>query len=193
MINIKYPSWSEYVKNEKHITNQMFDLYLSKLASFYDMSFKQIKEDIVYLNMCFNMSTLSRANRLQVGEIIKTPNGTLIPGYNGTAPNTSNQCEYEDEITGKLVTYPHVICGFQNAIYKAAKDGISVVGSTGYSTDSPCIRCAPIILTVGIKRFVYSREYRLINHLTELKELGVQLIQIEPDVLTTYNEYYNQL
>lgn len=137
----------------------------------------QKKEDIAFLEACFAFSNLSYATRLKVGELLVTPAGVMIPGVNGTAPKTSNQCEYVDE-DGKLVTHPYVMCGAANAIYKAAKQGVSVEGSTLYSTDSPCPKCTHALISVGVRRVVYVRKYRLTEHLSLLVDANIQLEQI---------------
>ena len=156
---------------------------LNILATELGISIKQLEEDIVYLRMCFNFSKLSKAKRLQVGEFFVTKNGVIVPGTNGTAPKRSNECEYIDPETGSLVSYSHVICGAQNCVYKAAREGIPLIGSTMYTTDSPCPRCVPMILSVLAVRVVYCRAYRLTDHLEELVEGGILLHQIPYDLL----------
>lgn len=167
-----------------------FEAKLIDLATELGIEVSQLKEDIVYLRMCFNFAVLSKAQRLKVGEIILTQQGIPIPGRNGTAPKTSNACEYIDEETGNLVSYSHVICGLQNCVYKAAREGLSVVNGTGYSTHSPCVRCGPVILSVGLKRFVYCNEYRIVTHLEVLKEQGVVLHQIPLDIVNEFGDHY---
>lgn len=129
-------------------------------------------QDLVYLKCCFNIAELSYAKRLKVGELFVTESGVMIPGTNGTAPGTPNECEYEDE-NGNLVTHPYVICGAANAIYKAAKEGVRVSGSTLYSTDSPCPKCTHALISIGVKRVVYARPYRLTSHLSLLANAGI--------------------
>lgn len=170
-----------------------FDLKLKNLADEFGTTVASLIEDIVFLRMCFVFAVPSKANRLKVGEIILTEQGIPIPGRNGTAPGTSNECEYVDELSNKLVSHTHVICGLQNCVYKAAREGVSIVNSTAYSTDSPCVRCGPVILSVGIKRFVYCREYRLVDHLEILKEKGVLIQQIPYEIVKEFGEHYAEL
>ena len=170
--------------------NLEFESKLEQLANQMEVELSQLKEDIVYLRMCFNFAVLSKAQRLKVGEIILTQQGIPIPGRNGTAPKTSNECEFIDENTGNLVSHSHVICGLQNCVYKAAREGLSVVNGTGYSTHSPCVRCGPVILSVGLKRFVYCQEYRIIDHLEVLREQGVILHQIPLNIVNEFGDHY---
>lgn len=167
-----------------------FDNYLNWFSIKNNLTVKQLKQDIVYLLMCKSLSSLSKAKRLQVGEIIVTKQDTLLPGYNGTAPNTDNTCEYLDSNTNSLVSHTHVICGLQNAVYKAAKEGVSVIDSTAYSTHSPCVRCVPVILSVKIKRFVFITKYRLTEHLSDLINNDIVLLQISPTLIELYGKYY---
>lgn len=156
---------------------------LNKLSNDLGISLKQLEQDIVYLKMCFSFAELSKAKRLQVGEFFVTKNGVIVPGTNGTAPGTSNECEYVDAESDKLVSHFHVICGAQNCVYKAAREGIPLIGSTMYTTDSPCARCVPMTISVEAKRVVYCRQYRLTEHLTELTKSGIVLHQIPYEIV----------
>ena len=179
---------------ESIVDKDTLEKYLIQFSLEHDLTVKQLKQDIVYLSMCQSISTLSKAKRLKVGEMLVTKQDTLLPGYNGTAPNTNNDCEYTDPETGKLVSYNHVICGLQNAIYKAAKEGVSVVGSTAYSTHSPCVRCVPAALSVCVKRFVYINKYRLTDHLKDLTDNNILLLQINvgaPNISLLKASYVN--
>jgi dCMP deaminase len=111
--------------------------------------------DSVYMGTAFLHSRLSRAKRLQVGACIVTAHGTTLTGYNGTPPGWNNQCEDENNITK-----PDVIHAESNAILKAAREGVSVLGATLYVTHSPCLPCAAKIASAGITRVVYNLWYR---------------------------------
>ena len=47
----------------------------------------------------------------------------------------------------------------QNAIFQAARQGISIEGSTIYTRMTPCRTCAMLIINCGIKRVVCERRY----------------------------------
>jgi len=47
----------------------------------------------------------------------------------------------------------------QNAIIQAACYGVALHGATLYCTDSPCLLCATMIVTAGIKEVVFESPY----------------------------------
>lgn len=51
------------------------------------------------------------------------------------------------------------LCAEQWALARAAKEGISVNGSTCYSTKHPCRVCESLLKESGIKRIVYQEGY----------------------------------
>jgi deoxycytidylate deaminase len=57
----------------------------------------------------------------------------------------------------------------QNALLTAARFGISVAGSTIYSTLSPCFNCLKEAIQAGVVRFVYLKEYAA-NYEPELQK-----------------------
>ena len=79
----------------------------------------------------------------------------------------------------KKRTKDSVVHAEANAITFAAKEGLSLSGSTLYVTLSPCMNCANLIIQSGIKRVVFSEEYRVNKSLSYLKENGVIVEHIE--------------
>ena len=133
--------------------------------------------DTIYLRMARQFSLLSRAVRLKVGALIVTPTGVIVPGYNGTPPGFDNECEYTDS-NGNLVTKPDVIHAEMNAILKAARQGVSLLGSTVYCTHAPCVNCAAKMAGIDFKRFVYQNQYRDTSGIELLEQSGVSVEQI---------------
>lgn len=79
----------------------------------------------------------------------------ISDGYNGTPAGFENICEDE---TGKTKSY--VLHAEANAITKVAKSANNCDGSTLYITAAPCIECSKLIIQAGIRRVVYSDDYR---------------------------------
>ena len=76
---------------------------------------------------------------------------------------------------------PSVLHAEANAITKLARSSNNSDGATLYVTDSPCIECSKLIIQAGIKRVVYSREYRLNDGIRLLQQAGINVEYINPD------------
>ncbi len=128
-----------------------------------------------YLRMALIWSENSYCQRRQVGALIVKDKMIISDGYNGTPSGFPNVCEEDN------VTYPYVLHAEANAITKIARSGNNSDGATLYVTDSPCIECAKLIIQAGIKRVVYSREYRLTDGIDLLRRAGIQVEYIPID------------
>ncbi|MCR5561131.1 MAG: CMP deaminase, partial [Bacteroidales bacterium] len=95
-------------------------------------------------------------------------------GYNGTPSGFENICEDENG-----VTKPYVLHAEANAITKVAQSGNSAAGATLYVTASPCMECSKLIIQSGIKRVVYSEEYRLDDGIKLLRRAGVEVEKLD--------------
>lgn len=141
----------------------------------------QLALDQMYMGMAKLSANLSKARRAKVGAILVTQHGVVLQGYNGTAPGYDNNCEEvvfkPDDIVAELVTKPDVIHAELNAILKAAKEGVSTIGSTMYLTLSPCLQCSAMMKAAGVKRVVYSQAYRDLNGAEKLLAHGVKVEQ----------------
>lgn len=117
----------------------------------------------------------SYANRLKVGAVLAYDDRILAVGYNGTPKGYDNDCEEYNVITGELETKDLVVHAEQNLICFCAKNGIKTDGCTLYITHSPCITCAKLIASAGIKKVIYETDYRSNLGIELLKELGVEV------------------
>ena len=66
-----------------------------------------------------------------------------------------------------------------NAITKVAKSANNCDGSTLYITAAPCIECSKLIIQAGIRRVVYSEDYRSEEGLNLLRRVGIECVQYE--------------
>lgn len=117
----------------------------------------------------------SYAQRLKVGAVLSKDDRILAVGYNGTPSGYSNECEEIDIITGELKTKDIVVHAEQNLICFCAKNGIKTNGCTLYITHSPCITCAKLIASAGIKEVIYEKDYRNDSGIKLLLELGIKV------------------
>lgn len=114
----------------------------------------------------------SYSGRLKVGAVISLGGRIVSTGYNGTPAGFDNTCESDG------VTKSEVVHAEENAILFCAKNGISTDGATLYTTVSPCPVCAKMIVVSGIRRVVYSHEYRDTSALDFLSSAGVEITKL---------------
>lgn len=137
---------------------------------------KQYLLDIRYLRMAFIWAENSYCKRRKVGALIVKDKMIISDGYNGTPSGFENVCEDDNNITK-----PYVLHAEANAITKVARSSNSSNGATLYVTSSPCIECAKLIIQAGIKRVVFSDNYRLCDGIDLLKRAKIEVVSVEID------------
>jgi dCMP deaminase len=137
---------------------------------------KQLELDKRYLRMAAIWAENSYCKRRQVGALIVHNNRIISDGYNGTPSGFENVCEDEYGNTRQYVLHAEA-----NAITKVAASSNSSADATIYITSSPCIECAKLIIQAGIKRVVYSSNYRITDGCDLLRLANIQTDYIEID------------
>lgn len=133
--------------------------------------------DEYFMAMAFLISTRSVCERLAVGCVIVSTgdqkNRVIAAGYNGFLPGTPHKSRVRD---GHEQATVHAE---QNAIADAARRGSSLDGCIAYVTHYPCINCAKIMASAGIRTIKYHSDYRndSIAH-DILVEAGVGIIRL---------------
>ncbi|KAA6329361.1 dCMP deaminase [termite gut metagenome] len=136
---------------------------------------KQLEVDKRYIRMAAIWSENSYCQRRKVGVLVVKENMIISDGYNGTPSGFKNVCEDENN-----VTLPYVLHAEANAITKIARSNNSSEGATMYVTASPCMECAKLIIQAGIKRVVYSEQYRLDDGIQLLQQANIETIHLKP-------------
>lgn len=137
----------------------------------------------LFMNMAHTIAKRSTCLRIQTATLLVKDNRIISIGYNGSVPNAPHCCDYwyhdwKENHECKGITYKefldskyfydnhhewstiHEIHGEQNAILFASRNGISTQGSEMYTVYSPCINCAKVLITAGIKKIYYSKDYK---------------------------------
>ena len=134
----------------------------------------QNKLDKTYLKMAEAWGEMSHAVRKKVGCLIVKDGAIVSDGYNGTPSGFDNNCEFGFTQQG-LTTKPEVLHAESNALTKLARSTNSSDGATLYTTCSPCLDCAKLIIQSGIKRVVYGDNYRECRGLELLEKANIQV------------------
>ncbi len=118
--------------------------------------------DDIFMELAVNLANRSHCIKRHVGAVLTKETRIISIGYNGPPSGTHN-CDEEwpehgcarDSKGGCSLA----IHAEQNAILYAVKNKTSVEGATIYVTLAPCLSCARIIYTMGIRKVVYLNSY----------------------------------
>lgn len=142
--------------------------------------------DEIYMDLAETLAKRSHCVKAQVGSVLTKDTRIVSLGYNGPPSGTYNcdevwpleGCPRDSKGSCSLALHAE-----QNAILYASKNNISIEGSTLYVTLSPCISCARVIFTVGIKKVFYLNSYAEYKGLKNdegvefLRKFGVEVTQ----------------
>lgn len=141
------------------------------------------------MDLAQNLSRKSHCVKIHVGAVLTKDTRIVSLGYNGPPAGTHN-CDLEwpehgcpRDSKGSCSLALHAE---QNAILYAAKNNVSMDGCTLYVTLSPCLACARIIYTMGIKKVFYLESYAQFKGIPMdegvdfLRRFGVQVEQYLP-------------
>ena len=114
------------------------------------------------MNLATYLAQRSHCVKAQVGAVLTKDTRIISIGYNGPPAGTHN-CDEE---------FPNVGCprdsknscslalhAEENAILYAVKNGATLEGATLYLTLSPCLSCARLIFSSGIKKVWFKNSY----------------------------------
>ena len=131
------------------------------------------------------VASRSTCLRRKVGAILVLEKRILATGYNG-APQGLSHCleigclrEKEGIPSGERHELCRGIHAEQNVIIQAARYGISIVGSTLYCTNLPCIICTKMLINSGVKKICYGDGYPDKLAFEMLEEAGIELVEME--------------
>ena len=140
--------------------------------------------DKYFMEKAYEQASKSFCIRSKVGCVIVKDNEIVSQGYNNTTGGvedcTTLGC-IRDELHiphGEKREVCRAICAEQLAITEAARNGISLDGSTIYVTAHPCYICSKMIVSSGIKEIVYDKEYPDKLSIDYLKEVGINVRKI---------------
>jgi len=143
--------------------------------------------DSYFMKIAYLVATRSTCIRRKVGAVIVKDKRILSTGYNG-APSGLLHCLdigcLRDKMnipSGERQELCRGLHAEQNAIIQGAMYGVSLMGSTIYVTNQPCITCAKMLIQAGIVKIIYQGDYPDTFALELLKEAKVDLIKFIPN------------
>lgn len=149
--------------------------------------------DDIYMELAENLAKRSHCVKAQVGAVLTKDTRIVSLGYNGPPAGTHN-CDLEWPKDGcprdSKGSCSLALHAEQNAILYASKNNVVMEGSTLYVTLSPCISCARVIYTMGIKKVYYLNSYADFKGLKSdegvdfLQKFGVEVVRYSKKVPT---------
>lgn len=135
--------------------------------------------DDTLLEMARVMALRGTCSRAQVGVVIARDGRVCATGYNG-APRGMKHCVHPSGELSNARPVDAAICRWSthaeaNAVAFAARHGVALLGSTMYTTLTPCVVCAQLAVNTGIVAVICDRWYRDQTGVNLLIEAGVSV------------------
>jgi len=131
------------------------------------MKGKRPSWDEYFLNLTIDTSNRASCLKRDVGAVIVRDNRVLATGYNGAPRGVDPSCFDNQECWRRNRKIEHgrdkdlcmAVHAEANAIYQAARAGVSIDRATLYVTTFPCPSCAKGVISTGIVEVKYLFEY----------------------------------
>jgi dCMP deaminase len=153
-----------------------------------NLYFERPDWDEYFMNIARVVATRSNCVKRKVAAVITVDRRIISTGYNGTPRGVANcnegGCPRCNAFGPGGADLGECVCSHaeENAIVQSAYHGVSVRGSTIYSTFCPCLMCTKMIINAGIAEVVFSAEYPLGDvSLRLLREAGVKVRRVGGD------------
>lgn len=144
--------------------------------------------DQYFMDIAQMVAARSNCSRRQVAAVLVRDCRIISTGYNGTPRGIRNcsdgGCPRCSSNTPSGHGLHECLCSHaeENSIVQAAYHGIAVKGATLYTTFSPCLQCAKMIINAGIVEVVYHQRYSIDDVSTRLlKEAGIIIRPLRED------------
>ena len=142
--------------------------------------------DQYFMNIAHVAAERSSCSRRHVAAVIVKDKRVISTGYNGTPRGVKNCDEGGCPRCNSNVASGHgldeCLCchAEENSIVQAACHGISINGASIYTTFSPCLLCAKMIINAGIHEVIFHQRYSIDSTSSQLlNEAGVTLRPVE--------------
>jgi dCMP deaminase len=176
-------SMADKVLQNNGVLNALHDCIDALLAGLSgEFKLERPSWDDYFMNIARTVATRSNCIKRHVASVIVRDKRIISTGYNGTPRGVKNcnegGCPRCNNFTDAGTKLDECLCshGEENAIVQAAYHGVSLKGAVLYTTFSPCLWCAKMIINAGIAEVVYNADYALAETAAKmLREAGVVL------------------
>ena len=135
--------------------------------------------DLEFMQQATDEATKSEDWWRQVGTIIVKAGQIIASGHNKHLPSDYTLSTYGDPRSnvdaGQRLDISTAIHSEVGIIARAAKQGLSLDGTSAYVTTFPCPNCARLLAEAGIKKVYYQKGYSLLDAEDILKAYGGEI------------------
>jgi dCMP deaminase len=145
---------------------------------------RALKWDRRFLELSDTIAKWSKDPSRGVGAVIVSPSRQIVAtGFNGLPRGIEDRPERLE----RPVKYDLIVHAEMNAIVQCARNGVTPVGGTIYTSFAPCVHCTLSVIQSGIVRVVTYRAAEGDEHWLEnfrksrelLAESGVEFVELE--------------
>lgn len=127
---------------------------IAELVKVWEDNGERLDWDQYFMSTSLLISSRSSCERLRVGCVLVKNNRIISSGYNGFLPKAPHKSVVRNDHEQGTVHAE------QNCVSDCARRGVSTEGATAYVTHYPCINCAKILSSAGIKMVKYRSDYK---------------------------------
>lgn len=112
--------------------------------------------DEYFIKIMYMVAEKSKDTKTKIGAILVKDKRIISTGYNGLPRGCNDNIPERYVRPTKYAWFEH---GERNAIYAAARHGISTEGTTMYTNGTPCIDCARGVIQAGVAKVIVHKAY----------------------------------
>ncbi len=153
---------------------------------------KRPEFDQIFMELAINIAKRSHCVKRHVGAVLTKDTRIISIGYNGPPAGTHNcdeewpeaGCERDSRGSCSLALHAE-----QNALMYAINNNTKIEGSTIYLTLTPCLACARMLFSAGVKKVIYLYSYAEYKGLPKdegidfLERFGVETAKFSGEVV----------
>lgn len=137
--------------------------------------------DDVLMEVAESFGRRSTCPSAHVGCVVSIDGRPVVASYNG-APAGMPHCDHpprtSDRVSVGAPTCETAVHAEANAVAWAARHGIRLFGGTLYTTYTPCLPCAKLLINAGIVRVVALKSYRDPSGSYLLEKAGITVVML---------------
>lgn len=114
-----------------------------------------------FMQTVYNVASLSKDPRTKIGAVLVKDNDIISVGYNNFPRKIQ---DLEERYNDREIKHSLVVHAEANAIYNAARKGISTKDSILFTQGVPCSQCTKSVIQAGCSKIVVHKQWPNLVH-----------------------------